>query len=224
METGFDRGIDFEPMKEALIKEFKIQLDKFQHSGFFKRSSKAIIFLLIEMIQLRNGCRITEAINAFKKFIKKKTIDKVKVKICKSEAKKKVYVKGEIKDTKVLKEIMTKPRFREIMFPTSWLEGCHCNIKKLMTNVHGHNEGLLEKEDLGKAICKYMMRRFKSNTHSLRYAFINYLLFVEEKPMAVVAKFVGHRNTNQLVTYTQQKNCEERYSNWTSEDDKFISK
>ena len=52
-----------------------------------------------------------------------------------------------------------------------------------------------------------MIYNFSCNTHSLRYAFINHMIYVENRPLPDIAKFVGHKNINQLVTYTQQKNC-----------------
>jgi len=59
--------------------------------------------------------------------------------------------------------------------------------------------------DLKRRTCDYLLRGFDCNTHSLRYACINYLLYDQKKEMAIVAKFVGHTGIAQLVRYTQLK-------------------
>lgn len=204
---GFDRNIDYEPIKKQLINEFNIQYNIYKNGKNIKRASNTLIFLLIEMIQLRNGSRITEAINGFKLFCKKGINQRVTVKICKTEAKKKVWRLNKEKNCKEQKEIITKMRVRDLMFPKGWID--KNNIEELIKNLYLTNYKLINNPLLKKSICKYMNRKFKCNTHSLRYAFINYMLYREKRPMTDVAKFVGHANINQLVTYTQQKNCDQ---------------
>lgn len=94
-----------------------------------------------------------------------------------------------------------------MMFPIKWIE--KVNINKLILEIIKLNPQILNKINLKKDICKFMERYFNGNTHSLRYAFINHLLYIEKRPITDVAKFVGHSNVNQLVTYTQRKNCEQ---------------
>jgi len=93
------------------------------------------------------------------------------------------------------------------MFPNSWFT--NCEIYELIKKLNNMHEKLINSDSLNVAICKYMIHNFKCNTHSLRYASINYMLFKQKKSMCVVAKFVGHKNINQLVTYTQQKKCDQ---------------
>lgn len=87
---GFDRGFDYEPIKKQLIDEFNRQFKIFS-GGKILRSSRSLIYLIIELIQLRNGSRITEAINAFRIFCKNGIDNRATVKICKSETNKKVW-------------------------------------------------------------------------------------------------------------------------------------
>ena len=53
-----------------------------------------------------------------------------------------------------------------------------------------------------------MLLHFNSNTHSLRYAYINYMLYTKKIEMNIVSKIIGHVNCSQLTTYTQQKNSD----------------
>ena len=204
---GFDRGIDYLPIKQKLLDEFNKQYKIYSKGKNTKRASRSLIFLLIELIQLRNGSRITEAINAFKLFAEKGIEQRVTVKICKSEAKKKVWKLNEEKNIKEKKEVTTKLRTRDIMFPKTWFNDL--DINELINKLKESHEELINDDKLKVTICKYMIHNFDCNTHSLRYAFINYMLYKEKRPMTDVAKFVGHKNINQLVTYTQQKNCDQ---------------
>jgi Phage integrase family. len=54
----------------------------------------------------------------------------------------------------------------------------------------------------------YAIRKFKTNTHSLRYAFINKMLKEGLDP-ATVAKIVGHRKLDTILTYIQEKRAKE---------------
>jgi integrase len=50
----------------------------------------------------------------------------------------------------------------------------------------------------------YAKRVYDFNTHSLRYAFVTYLLKQGISPV-VVSKITGHKNINYVLTYTQEK-------------------
>ncbi len=202
--SGFDRGIDFEPIKNKLIDEFNKQYNIYKTSKSTILAGRYLIYLLIEIIQLRNGSRITEAINAYKLFSVKGIDQRVIVKLCKSETRRNTWVLDKEKNCKVQKEITTKLRPRDMMFPREWLD--EIDINKLIFELYSIHEDLLNDSELRLTICKFMNRKFKCNTHSLRYALINYLMYVEKRPLPDIAQFVGHTNTNQLVTYTQRKN------------------
>lgn len=205
VEHGFDRGIDFNVIKDKLIKEYEIIRDQDveldNEDKFYDRRKKMLIhkmiYCIVALIQLRNGSRISEAVNAFKQFISKDNFNnKVLVKIAKSESTK--YKKN----TK--EKFKTKARYRKIMFPIDWIEiDNNDDIKIYSDNI--------QNKKLQKRVLDYLLKYFDCNTHSLRYAFINHMLFDLGKEMAVVAKFVGHTNVQQLVTYTQQKQTDKMF-------------
>ena len=72
--AGFDRGIDYDPMKDRLIKRcnryYNELLDLEKKTPHFKYKIKIvkskILYCCIAMIQLRNGSRISEACSAMK--------------------------------------------------------------------------------------------------------------------------------------------------------------
>ena len=72
-------------------------------------------------------------------------------------------------------------------------------------------EELIKCGRLKKRVLDYLLINFSCNTHSLRYAFINYMIYVKKRPINDVAKFVGHANVSQMVTYTQTKNSNQMF-------------
>ncbi|MEM2678708.1 MAG: tyrosine-type recombinase/integrase [Thermofilaceae archaeon] len=60
---------------------------------------------------------------------------------------------------------------------------------------------------LAKRVKMYALNRLKVNTHSLRYAFITYLLRQGVNP-AIVAKVTGHTKLDFILHYTQAKEAE----------------
>jgi len=66
-------------------------------------------------------------------------------------------------------------------------------------------------EDYNKLVDRlknYAKRRHKVNTHSIRYAFITFLL-KEGVPESIVAKVTGHKKLDYILEYTQKKAAEE---------------
>jgi hypothetical protein len=198
---GFDRDIDYETIKAKLIEAYNKhheELDKLnmEAKGYvFNRAKiiRKIMYCTIAMIQLRGGSRVIESVRAFRQFMTNdEGLDKkVIVKIAKSASKKRK------KDGTIY---ITKARYRELMFPNKWIE------MKLMNDFKFYVEHM-EDAKLKKGTLDYLLANHNCNTHSLRYAFINYMLYVKKWEMGLVAKYVGHSSINQLVRYTQNKNA-----------------
>ncbi len=197
---GYDRGVDYKEMKKKFIDEYnklESELPCLEVSDrWFESKKKKIIskkiYLLVAMIQLSNGSRIIEACSAFRLFLKNGINDMAVVKIAKSKSTK---VKNGIK-------YKTPQRFRKIKFPKTWIE---------LDGVDELVEYSKDMLNLRHCVLNYLLRNFGCNTHSLRYAFINYMLYEKKQPMTVVAKFVGHSNVNQLVRYTQAKESDKLF-------------
>lgn len=203
---GFDRDIEYNKMKKTLIKEYDKQFSIYEHikqideERLMKRNVlvNKLIYLTIAMIQLRNGSRISEACEAIRLFIKNENInEKVIVKIAKSKS-----IKYK-KDTKEKYE--TKARYRKMMFPIQWINN------DLIKMIKENKDYILfiKASRLRKRVLDFLLRNFNCNTHSLRYSFINYMLYDKKKEMSLIAKFVGHVDVSQLVRYTQMKNMDQ---------------
>ncbi len=196
---GFDRDVNYKTMKKRLTKRYEKIRQEIEdlpedHKSYVSKRRIMIhklIYIVISMIQLRNGSRISEACEAFREFIKDKNLeDKVIIKIAKSEK-----TKG---------NNITKARYRKMIFPEKWIKF------DLIKDMKFYIE-YIKDDRLRKRVLDYLLNHLNCNTHSLRYAFINYMLYDQKIEMALVAKMVGHSNCNQLVTYTQSKNCDKLF-------------
>lgn len=201
ISTGFDRGIDYLPMKDTLIKALNAVYDDYNtfietpscYKSKIRYCKNKLLYIITAMIQLRNGSRISEACNALVSFCKNGTDSLSTVKIAKSESIK--YRGGE--------KTITKPRYRKMIFPKQWIK----DIKEIFPIIKEHIKDLPISR-LKKRVLDYLLLYHNCNTHSLRYACINYLIYEKERPLNDVAKFVGHIDLSMLTKYTQQKNCE----------------
>ena len=202
--TGFDRGVDYEPMKNRMIKLCSNYIKELKqveaNTPCFKRKIQIIklkiLYLTVAMIQLRNGSRISEACAAMRVFCSSQNFSKDKrviVKIAKSESIK--YKDGE--------KYVTKPRYRKLIFPSDWINN-FSRVSKILIEIFDD----VPYDRLKKRVLDYLLMYLQCNTHSLRYACINYLIYEKERPLNDVAKFVGHVDLSMLTKYTQQKNCE----------------
>jgi integrase len=64
-----------------------------------------------------------------------------------------------------------------------------------------------KKDHIRANIDKYLRRRLGINCHSLRYAFITYMLRRGVSP-SIIAAITGHKNLNMILKYTEKKAAE----------------
>jgi integrase len=134
---------------------------------------------VVLLVQLRNGSRIGEAIEAVRQFCESKATA-VRVRVEKHKG----------NDTR----LMTLPE------ELRGKEGRELLAKACLR---------LEKVKAPKAaIGMYCRKTFGFNSHSLRYAYITYLLSKGVNP-SLVAKITGHRNLSYILHYTELKTAED---------------
>jgi len=134
---------------------------------------------VILLIQLRNGSRIGEAIEAVRQFCETKATA-VRVRIEKhKEGDTRLMVLPEELRNKEGRELLAKACLR------------------------------LEKVKAPRVdIADYAKKTFGFNTHALRYAFITYLLKRGVSP-SIIAKITGHRSLDHILHYTEMKTAED---------------
>lgn len=207
--TGFDRGIDFSDIKSSLITSYEETLEKINrldedtknYNSNERKLVNKLIYILISMVQLINGSRISEACKSFEMFIKNSSFDgKVMVKLSKSET---------TKYTESGEEYKTKIRYRKLIFPIKWLENPVNKIDLL--NVVKPYLKKIDRDVLRKRVLDYLRKYHNCNTHSLRYAYINYMIYDQKNEPSLIAKHIGHSNLNQLIRYTQNKQADKLF-------------
>jgi len=134
---------------------------------------------VVLLVQLRNGSRIGEAIEAVRQFCETKATA-VRVRIEKhKEGDTRLMVLPEELRNKEGRELLAKACLR------------------------------LEKVKAPRVdIADYAKKTFGFNTHALRYAFITYLLKRGVSP-SIIAKITGHRSLDHILHYTEMKTAED---------------
>jgi integrase len=160
---SWDKGVDYETIYTRLLR--KIESVK---------SKTTKCYLIIALIQLRNGSRISEAVRAFKEWI--------------GTNKTELYVRVSKKK---------KEETRLMIIPQEILQ-----YRLLCVDLLDIND-LVLRERIRATLHYY----FKINTHSLRYAFITYLLRNNVNP-AIVSKIIKHSKLDTLLSYVQVKESE----------------
>jgi integrase len=161
--SKWDKGVDYESAYSRILR--KIESVK---------SKTTRCYLVVALIQLRNGSRISEAIRAFKEWVKTSRTE--------------LYVRVSKKK---------KEETRLMIIPQEILQ-----YRLLCVDLLDIND-LVLRERIRATLHYY----FKINTHSLRYAFITYLLRNNVNP-AIVSKIVKHSRLDTLLKYVQVKESE----------------
>jgi len=134
---------------------------------------------VVLLVQLRNGSRIGEAIEAVRQFCESKATA-VRVRIEKhKEGDTRLMVLPEELRGKEGKEYLAQACLR-----------------------------LAKVKNPKSAVKVYCKATYGFNTHSLRYAYITYLLSKGVNP-SLVAKITGHRNLSYILHYTELKTAED---------------
>lgn len=194
ISTGFDRGIDYSDIKNKLIESINKNYKKYTEISS-KINLNRLAYEVIGALQLRNGSRISEACRGFKLFLKKGIEKRVIVKISKSDA---------IKTTKTGEKKKMPARYRELVWP-NWFSS---DIFNMIKN-SDFTEELIQSHRFEKRVLDHLLNHHNTNTHSLRYACANYLIYEEERPALDVAKFIGHKDGKTILTYVQRKNVDQ---------------
>jgi len=144
-------------------------------------------YAAISLIALRNGARIGEAIEAFAKFLQgdvfTRRLEDGRVALA----------------TQVRVEKHKKEDYRLIVFPSEILEQDFDTCRQLI--VKG-------KDAVRAYVNRWLREKLGINCHSLRYAFITYMLKKGVSP-AIIASITKHRNLNMILKYVQEKVAEQ---------------
>jgi integrase len=161
--SKWDKGLEYELAYSRLLRKIDTVKD-----------NNTKCYLIIALIQLRNGSRISESIRAFKEWVKTNKTE--------------LYVK-----------VSKKKRLEERLMI----------IPQEIVHYRLYCVDLVDIEDkiLRDRVRVTLYYYFKWNTHSLRYAFITYLLKSGVNP-AIVSKIVKHSKLDTLMSYVQVKESE----------------
>jgi integrase len=164
VRRGWDSGLDFEEAYRRMLGHM-----------LSSRSPYDVVLL----VQLRNGSRVGEAVEATVRFCKSGQ-DQVLVRVEK-------HRDGDQR-LMVLPEELRSGEGRQLLSEA-------CAALSALRNPKA-------------AVKVYCRRAYGFNTHGLRYAFVSYLLKKGVSP-SIVAKVVGHRSLDHILHYTEVRLAKE---------------
>ena len=164
VRRGWDSGLDFEEAYRRILNHMLGSGNPYD---------------VVLLVQLRNGSRIGEAIEAVRQFCASGQ-DLVLVRIEK-------HKDGDLR-LMVLPEELRSAEGRQLLSEA-------CAALSALRNPRA-------------AVKVYCRRAYGFNTHGLRYAFVSYLLKRGVSP-SIVAKITGHRSLDHILHYTEVKLAEE---------------
>ena len=189
----WDKKLKFEDIEKIFLEEIKHlssekELLEYKHKPAIKRVNLQLAYNSILLTQLKNGSRISEAVDGILKFKEDK---KREQKIRARKRKKRITDKktGEIK-------IVGRDVDRWIIIPTkvkfNFLDGLN---GKTFEQVRG-------------GACLFAFNHHKINTHSLRYAFISWA-GRNGKPAQHISKMIRHTNIGQILSYIREDEADD---------------
>ena len=180
-DRSWDKGLDFDNIYRLFERDIAKIREKLNNGIVYKKDIKRLAYLTIALFQLRNGCRIGEAIEGM-------------ILICKNNNlnwDKPIEVRVKVEKTK------KTVSYRDMVLPSI--------IKR--EDIELIRSVILDLENAKKPrmrIYTWLKNHYGINTHSLRYAFITKFAEMNTSPQ-LIAKMTGHVNLNHLITYTQEK-------------------
>ncbi|MCQ6254551.1 tyrosine-type recombinase/integrase [Methanocaldococcus sp.] len=202
----WDKGIDY----EITYKTFQNDLKKLKNKKIlYKKDLKKYAYLIVFLTQLRNGCRIWEAIVSIINFcLNHNTIDWANPTVLIRTQKRSDGTTREI----ILPKCIKKEDIEKV-------RPIFLDIVKEFENAKTIEEKQKIREKIVKRLNAWLYKNYnKLNSHSLRYAYITYLS-KKGIPAQILAKITKHKNINYIEHYTQSKLAKEILKNIGDVDD-----
>ena len=176
----WDRRIPFEQLSRKLMDDFMFTINEFYKKPRKKIISKQLIYYAVLLIQLYNGLRISEAVDAFKQYI----------------------ITG---DTEL--EVRTRKRkdnhFRLALIPEIIQLNRSILERALDLGFEGKVDNIKE-----KVVKKWAKDFIKINTHTLRKAWESYMARKTGKHF-LISSWQGRKNLNSHLNYLRSEEFKE---------------
>jgi len=171
------------PKEFARLK--RLYREALKGSGF--HNACKVVYLAILMIQLRNGSRVSEAIEGLLRFLE--------------EGKREVLVK--------VRKRKRETEYRKMIIPQELSKGHFESSVEVYKLVEGIKSEFQENpKKVVRRITNWAKRHLGYSTHALRHAYITYYT-KQGVPPQVIAKITKHKRIDHIITYTYEALGEE---------------
>lgn len=172
----WDYNLDYKGTYKIINTEI-IQLRKDLNAGDISRKNiTQFSNLIIGLVQLRNGCRVSEAIQALK-----------------------IYCRQDNRTCEVKVAKREDNYYRKMVLPEAI--SSH-DLAYISTHVSNFKKRKIR--NIVSCVSQYFQKTFNFSTHALRYSFISYLS-ANQEPAQIIARVTGHKSINLILHYTSKK-------------------
>lgn len=173
----WDYNLDFKETYKRLNDQIILSRKDLNSGNITTNRVKKFTCLIIGLIQLRNGSRIGEAIEATNNFCSDFNVKLTLARIQK---------RGE-----------SDPGERKMVRPDEITKE---DLEYIQSYVFSRTD---ERKDFVISLTNFFKKNFGFTTHSLRYSWIGYMASIKT-PAQVIAKITGHKTLNHILHYTNK--------------------
>jgi hypothetical protein len=186
-KKSWDYNLDYESTYKSIVSEISTLRRELDQGNITGKKLKKFCYLVIGLIQIRNGARIGEVAEAMKLFCNGSHNRDVEtlVQKRKDEYYRQIVLPGEITaaDINYIKPVIDE------RFGKDW-QGRAANQNKML---------------FVQTVSRFFKNTFGFSTHALRYCFISFMAVTKKLQPNVIAKITGHRTLDMILNYTNKK-------------------
>jgi len=180
-KQGWDRKIPFETLSKKLLEDFNLLISEWYRKNRKRYLSKQLIYLTIAIIQLYNGLRAGEAVEAFKEWI--------------NTGKDEVIIRVEKRKD--------KDAWRYAVIPA--VVRFNRNVIERALDLGFSSLDEIKKKNYEK----WFLVTYNINTHTLRKAWESYVARNLNKDLALITAYQGRKTVESHLAYLRQEEAKE---------------
>jgi len=183
IRKGWDRKIPFEQLSRKILDNFSSIISEFYRRKNKKVISKQLVYYAISVLHLYNGTRISEAVEAFKKWLVENK-DEIEVRVRKRKDNEKRIV--------IVPEIL---KFNRSLIERAISFGFDNNLDLIKTN----------------NIKKWFKEELDINSHTFRKAWESYVSRKWQGDVTAITNWQGRKRVDSHLIYLRREEFKEKF-------------
>jgi hypothetical protein len=181
-KKSWDYNLDYESTYKSIVSEISSLRRELDQGNITGKKLKKFCYLVIGLIQIRNGARIGEVAEAMK-----------------------LFCNGlHNRDVETLVQKRKDEYYRQVVLPGE-ITAADINYITPVIQERFNKTDKQNKILFVQTISRFFKNTFGFSTHALRYCFISFMAVTKKLQPNVIAKITGHRTLDMILNYTNKK-------------------